>query len=79
MWFYNFWPSNEAGWWMDKRLKGAIERLKTLLEQYHQRPCEPAGDVLLVLYTEVYYYTGHSGETDPFTDLVAVNRTMGEA
>ena len=79
LWFYDFGPANQAGWWMDKRLMGEITRLKALLEQYHQRVYEPAGDVLFVFDTEVYYYTGHSGETDPYTDPVAVNRTMGEA
>jgi hypothetical protein len=31
---------------MDKRLMAEITRLKALLEQYHQRSYEPAGDVL---------------------------------
>ncbi|MFN7650023.1 MAG: hypothetical protein ACK5UT_21205 [Acidobacteriota bacterium] len=79
LWFYDFGPANHAGWWMDTRLMAEIKQLKALLERYHERPYEPAGDVLFVFDTEVYYYTGHSAQTDPYTDPIAVNRTMGEA
>jgi hypothetical protein len=79
LWFYDFGPANTSGWWMDTRLMAEIKQLKALLEKYHERPYEPAGDVLFVFDTEVYYYTGHSAETDPYTDPIAVNRTMGEA
>lgn len=79
LWFYDFGPANQTGWWMDTRLMAEIRGLKALLEQYHARPYEPAGDVLFVFDTEVYYYTGHSAQTDPYTDPIAVNRTMGEA
>ncbi len=79
LWFYDFGPANNSGWWMDRRLMAEITQLKALLEKYHERPYEPAGDVLFVFDTEVYYYTGHSAETDPYTDPIAVNRTMGEA
>jgi len=79
LWFYDFGPANQTGWWMDTRLMAEIRGLKALLEQYHARPYEPAGDVLFIFDTEVYYYTGHSAQTDPYTDPIAVNRTMGEA
>ncbi len=79
LWYYDFGPANQAGWWADKRLMAEITRLKAILERYHQRDYQPAGDVLFVFDTEVFYYTGTIQGTDKLTDPLAVNRTMGEA
>jgi hypothetical protein len=79
LWYYDFGPGNQSGWWADTRLIAEIKRLKELLEKYHQRDYAPAGDVLFVFDTEVYYYTGSTEGADSITDPLAVNRTMGEA
>jgi hypothetical protein len=79
LWFYDFGPSNQTGWWQDFRLMAEIKRLKAILERYHEHPYQPAGDVLYVFDTEVFYYTGSVENTDPVTDPLAVNRTIGEA
>jgi hypothetical protein len=79
LWYYDFGPSNQTGWWADTRLMAEIKRLQALLERYHQRDYKPAGDVLFVFDTDVYYYTGTIQGTDPLTDPLAVNRTLGEA
>lgn len=79
LWYYDFGPSNQTGWWADTRLMAEIKRLKEILEKYHQRDYAPAGDVLFVFDTDVYYYTGTIQGTDPITDPQAVNRTLGEA
>jgi hypothetical protein len=79
LWYYDFGPGNQSGWWADTRLMSEIKRLKELLEKYHQRDYAPAGDVLFVFDTEVYYYTGSTEGADSITDPLAVNRTMGEA
>ena len=75
-WYYDFGPANNSGWWADKRLMAEISRLHSVLDKYHQRPYEPAGDVLAVFDTEVFYHTGSIQGTDPLTDPLAVNRTI---
>lgn len=75
-WYYDFGPANNSGWWADKRLIAEIDRLHRILRRYHERPYEPAGDVLAVFDTEVFYYTGSIQGTDPLTDPLAVNRTV---
>lgn len=79
LWYYDFGPANQSGWWIDERLMAEIARLKKLLDERHVRPYEPAGDVLFVFDTEVFYYTGSIQGTDPFTDPVAVNGTITSA
>lgn len=79
LWYYDFGPANTSGWWADTRLMADIKKLKGILERYHEKPYSPAGDVLFVFDTEVFYYTGTIQGTDPLTDPLAVNRTMGEA
>jgi len=75
-WYYDFGPANNSGWWADKRLMAEIERLHKVLNQYHQRKYEPAGDVLAVFNTETFYFTGSIQGTDKLTDPLAVNRTI---
>ena len=75
-WYYDFGPANNSGWWADKRLMAEIDQLHKVLNKYHQRNYEPAGDVLAVFDTEVFYYTGSIQGTDPLTDPLAVNRTI---
>jgi len=79
LWFYDFGPANMSGWWSDRRLLAEIRRLKEILERYHRREYKPAGDVLFVYDTEVFYYTGSAQGTDNLTDVVAVNRAIGDA
>jgi hypothetical protein len=79
LWYYDFGPANVSGWWADTRLMGEIARLRRILADYHQRPYQPAGDVLFVYDTDVYYYTGTLLDSDPLTDALAVNRATGEA
>lgn len=79
LWYYDFGPANQSGWWLDHRLMAEIERLQALLAKYHESPYQPAGDVLFVFDTEVFYYTGSVQGTDPLTDPLAVNRTIVEA
>ncbi|MBL8238198.1 MAG: hypothetical protein JNM66_12300 [Bryobacterales bacterium] len=79
LWYYDFGPGNQTGWWADTRLMAGIKKLKEICESYHQREYAPAGDVLFVFDTEVFYYTGSIQGTDPVTDPLAVNKTMGEA
>lgn len=76
LWFYDFGPANASGWWNDTRLMAEIARVKAILERYHERPYEPAADVLFVFDTEVFYYTGSIQGSDPLTDPLAVNRTI---
>jgi hypothetical protein len=75
-WYYDFGPANNSGWWADKRLMAEIDQLHKVLNKYHQRKYDPAGDVLAVFDTEVFYYTGSIQGTDPLTDPLAVNRTI---
>lgn len=79
LWYYDFGPSNQTGWWADTRLMAEVKRLHALLTRYHERDYRPAGDVLFVFDTEVFYHTGTIQGTDPLTDPLAVNRTLGEA
>ncbi len=79
LWYYDFGPSNQSGWWIDDRLMAEVARLKKLLDQHHAQPYAPAGDVLFVFDTEVFYYTGSIQGTDPLTDPIAVNRTITAA
>lgn len=75
-WYYDFGPANNSGWWADKRLIAEIDRLHKILRRYHEQPYEPAGDVLVVFDTEVFYYTGSIQGTDRLTDPLAVNGTI---
>ena len=75
-WYYDFGPGNQSGWWADQRLMAEIERLHQVLRRYHERPYQPAGDVLAVFDTEVFFYTGSIQGTDRLTDPLAVNRTI---
>jgi hypothetical protein len=79
LWYYDFGPANQSGWWLDRRLMTEIRRIHETLQRYHQRDYRPAGDVLFVFDTEVFYFTGSVQGTDPLTDPVAVNRTITEA
>lgn len=79
LWFYDFGPSNQSGWWADTRLEAEIGRIKTLLERYHSRPYQPVADVVFIFDTEVYYHTGSVQGTDWFTDSVCVNRAIADA
>jgi hypothetical protein len=76
LWYYDFGPANTAGWWMDSRLMDEARRIHALLGRYHQRPYEPAADVLFVFDTDVFYYTGSIQRSDPLTDVKAVNATI---
>lgn len=76
LWFYDFGPANAAGWWNDSRLMSEIGRVMVVLNQYHEKPYQPAADVLFVFDTEVFYYTGSVQGTDPLTDPLAVNQTI---
>jgi hypothetical protein len=75
-WYYDFGPANNSGWWADKRLMAEITKLHKVLNTYHAKPYQPAGDVLAVFDTEVFYYTGSIQGTDKLTDPLAVNRTI---
>jgi hypothetical protein len=79
LWYYDFGPANQSGWWQDFRLMAEIKGLREILDRYHQKRYEPAGDILYVFDTEVFYFTGSIQGTDPVTDTKAVNRTIGEA
>lgn len=79
LWYYDFGPSNQAGWWLDDRLMTEIARIKRVIDRYHERDYQPAGDVLFVFDTDVYYFTGSIQGTDRLTDVQAVNRTIGHA
>lgn len=76
-WYYDFGPANASGWWADNRLIAEIDRLDKILRRYHAKPYVPGGDVLAVFDTEVFYYTGTIAGTDPLTDPLAVNKTIG--
>lgn len=75
-WYYDFGPANNSDWWADKRLMAEIDRLHKVLRVYDKRRYEPAGDVLAVFDTEVFFYMGSVQWTDPLTDPLAVNRTI---
>ncbi|MBI4889257.1 MAG: hypothetical protein HY821_01450 [Acidobacteria bacterium] len=79
LWYYDFGPANNSGWWLDRRLMDEIARIRQVLDRYHQRRYQPAGDVLFVFDTEVFYYTGSIQGSDPLTDAQAVNRTITSA
>ena len=76
LWFYDFGPGNNAGWWADTRLMDEIAKIKKLLDAYHRKEYKPAGDVLFVYDTEVFYFTGSIQGTDALTDPQAVNRAI---
>ena len=79
LWYYDFGPANGSGWWADRRLMVEIARLKEVLEGYHQKPYQPAADVLFVYDTDVFYFTGSTPGSDPITDVLAVNRATAAA
>lgn len=79
LWYYDFGPANHAGWWLDRRLMAEIRRIREVVNRYHERDYAPAADVLMVFDTETFYYTGSVQGTDPLTDPLAVNRTIGAA
>jgi hypothetical protein len=79
LWYYDFGPANASGWWADTRLMAEIRRLREVLDRYHRRPYEPAGDVLFVFHTGVYYYTGSMPGSDRVTDSLAVNQAIASA
>lgn len=79
LWFYDFGPANHAGWWLDRRLMAEIGRIRAVVNRYHERDYAPAADVLMVFDTEPFYYTGTVQGTDPLSDTLAVNRTIGSA
>ena len=79
LWFYDFGPANTTGWWGDRRLLAEIRELKMVLERCHQHAYQPAGDILFVYDTDVFYYTGSAAGSDSLTDNLAVNRTITAA
>jgi hypothetical protein len=78
LWYYDFGPANVTGWWNDTRLLAEIKQIKSILDRYHQKPYEPAGDVLAVFDTEVFYYTGSFRGSDLITDPLAVNQFVAQ-
>jgi hypothetical protein len=57
MWWYDFGPQHvKKGWWDEPRMLADIGRLLGLANDEAARPYRPAGDVLLVYDTDVFYY-----------------------
>lgn len=79
MWFYDFGPLMNSGWWDDPDYMREIEELHRLEERYfHKEQATPA-DVLLVFDTEVFYHTASRDVDDPITDQTSVNVVPIEA
>ena len=79
MWYYDFGPLMNSGWWDDPAYMREIAELHRLEESYfHKEQATPA-DVLLVFDTEVFYHTASRDADDPITDQTSVNVVPIEA
>jgi hypothetical protein len=56
MWWYDFGPKGEGGWWDHNDLLGEIKQIKELTKTYLASDYESQADVLLVYDNEVFYY-----------------------
>ncbi len=58
MWWYDFGPTGNSGWWDHPDYLADIRKLKTLAENLKEKPYKPAADVLFVYDTKVFYQLG---------------------
>ncbi|MEN6372961.1 MAG: hypothetical protein ABFD64_13215 [Armatimonadota bacterium] len=58
MWWYDFGPKGDSGWWDDSVYMSDIARLKKLADKLETKQYKPAADVLFVYDTYVFYYLG---------------------
>lgn len=79
LWFYDFGPTNNSGWWDHPILLTEIQKINRLFSQYYEREFVPQADVLFVYDTNVFYYLANNRFSDPITDSIVVNKTSGDA
>jgi hypothetical protein len=55
MWFYDFGPNNQTGWWAHPDYTHQARQLKQLFDERISKPLKPQADVLMVWDVESYY------------------------
>ncbi len=76
LWWYDFGPKGDGGWWDCPELLAEVKDLKARGERMLARPHRPVADVLYVYDTECFYYLGlPKPGMDPFS-RVAVNDSL---
>lgn len=58
MWWYDFGPTGNSGWWDHPDYLADIGKLRDLAESLKEKHFEPAADVLFVYDTRVFYHLG---------------------
>jgi hypothetical protein len=56
MWFYDFGPNNQTGWWSHRRILEDVGALRAIFERRLHEEMAPASDVLVVWDVESYYH-----------------------
>ena len=73
MWFYDFGPLMNSGWWDDPAYMADIRRMHEVEERYFNKEQASPADVLLVFDTKVFFHTASRDTDDPITDQTSVN------
>ncbi|MBN2557678.1 MAG: hypothetical protein JXB33_02860, partial [Clostridia bacterium] len=73
LWYYDFGPYNNSGWWTHKVYEDEISALKETIEACRMKQHDNPADVLLVFDTEVFKYTAYNSKRDPITDAACIN------
>jgi hypothetical protein len=68
LWYYDFGPRFQSGWWDDPALCAEIAKLRGFFEQRTETDWSSPADVLMVCDLEVFYGTGHSFAADPVSE-----------
>ena len=73
MWYYDFGPLMNSGWWDDPDCMADIARMHRIEEKYFEHEQQSPADVLLVFDTKVFFHTASRDVDDPITDQTSVN------
>ncbi len=79
MWFYDFGPLMNTGWWDDPDYMSEIAGIHKVEERYFHKEQDSPADVLMVFDTKVFLHTASRDVDDPITDQTSVNVVPIEA
>lgn len=78
-WFYDFGPTDSAGWWDHPDMLADIKRMRELFAAYSERPYESNAQVLMLYDSEVFYHLGPDSGVDPLSDKYLLDEMSGLA
>jgi hypothetical protein len=78
MWWYDFGPKGNGGWWDDKDLLREIKEIKSVTMARLNVDYQSQADVLLVYDNDVFYYLNNSAKTTKLFVNAITNTTSAD-